>query len=152
MVGTGYRYRLPNRAWSDLTAEAQRRNPQFMIDSFIVLGTAIDTAQSNILVERSVAVGSPTLDELEPLWRANLSQADGAEPDDVPDIMIDGERAIGVEFDDRQNQDGLSIDQVAYLVQRDGMQYSIGLSLPGDGDLISRDDFERMLASWRWDA
>ncbi len=150
VVGDGYYFELPGVGWQDALDETQSSGLGSTLDSIIILGTSLDLAQSNILVEALSSGGAPDLEALEGQWKRNLSGTDGAVPDDIDDIEIAGERAIGVRFSDRVNVNGFSIDQVAYLVLHDGNQYSIALSLPSEDDAVSEGDFEKVLASWTW--
>ena len=150
ILGQGYYFELPGIGWQDAVDETRSSGLGAMLDSIIILGDSLDVAQSNILVEALTAGGAPDLEALEEQWKRNLSGIDGAVPDDLPDITIDGERAIGVRFTDRENVNGLLIDQVAYLALHDGNQFSVALSLPSDDDTVSEADFEKVLASWTW--
>ena len=131
-------------------SEAQASGLGATLDSIIILGTSLDLAQSNILVETLTSGGAPDLESLEGQWKRNLGGSDGAVPDDIDDITIDGERAIGVRFSDRVNVNDFVIDQVAYLTIHDGNQYSIALTLPSENDAVSEDDFAKVLDSWSW--
>lgn len=148
IVGDGYSYDLPAAGWKDASVDA--KDLAGTIDTAIVLGASINMAQSSIIVEALSAGGVESLEDLESLWKRNLSSSDNATPVDIEDITIDGERAIGVRIDDRVNNEGTPISQIAYLTLRDGMQYSIGLSLPQTGDDVSEGDFRTMLDSWSW--
>ncbi|CAN5118213.1 hypothetical protein BH09ACT12_BH09ACT12_19580 [soil metagenome] len=150
VTGDGYAFQLPGIGWQNALDEAQSSGLGSTLDAIIILGTSLDLAQSNILVEALTAGGAPSLEALEGQWKRNLGGSDGAVPDDIPDITIDGERAIGVRFTDRQNVNGLFIDQVAYLALHNGNQYSVALSLPSDNDSVSEADFEKVLDSWTW--
>ena len=150
IIGAGYYFELPGIGWQNALDEAQSSGLGATLDSIIILGSSLDLAQSNILVEALTAGGAPDLEALEEQWKRNLSGADGAVPDDLPDITIDGERAIGVRFTDRENVNGLLIDQVAYLTLHEGNQFSVALSLPSADDVVSEADFEEVLASWTW--
>ncbi|MFB9313450.1 hypothetical protein [Nocardioides plantarum] len=146
--GDGYSYDLPATGWKDASSDAKKLADT--IDSAIVLGSSINLAQSSIIVEALSAGGAESLEDLEPLWKRNLSSTDNATPVDIADTTIDGERAIGVKIEDRLNNAGDPITQIAYLALHNGNQYSIGLSYPKTGDTTSVDDFKKMLASWRW--
>ncbi|MAS55593.1 MAG: hypothetical protein CMJ44_13405 [Pimelobacter sp.] len=148
--GDGYTFELPGVGWQDALAEAQASGLGATLDSIIILGTSLDLAQSNILVETLTSGGAPDLESLEGQWKRNLGGSDGAVPDDIDDITIDGERAIGVRFSDRVNVNDFVIDQVAYLTIHDGNQYSIALTLPSENDAVSEDDFAKVLDSWSW--
>lgn len=150
ILGDGYSFELPGVGWQDALDEAQSSGLGSTLDTIIILGTSLDLAQSNILVEALSAGGAPDLEALEGQWKRNLSGSDGAVPDDIPDITIGGERAIGVRFSDRENVNGFFIDQVAYLTLHNGNQYSIALSLPSENDSVSEDDFDKVLATWIW--
>ena len=150
VVGSGYYFELPGIGWQDALDEAQSSGLGATLDAIIILGSSLDVAQSNILVEALTAGGAPDLESLEEQWKRNLGGSDGAVPDDIDDIEIDGERAIGVRFTDRENANGILIDQVAYLALHDGNQYSVALSLPSDNDEVSEADFEKVLDSWTW--
>lgn len=150
IVGDGYYFELPGIGWQDALAEARRNDLGSTLDSIIILGTSLDQAQSNILVEALTAGGAPDPEALESQWKRNLSGDDGAVAQDVDDIMIDGERAIGTQFIDRVNVNGVLIDQIIYLALHDGNQYSVALSLPSENDTVSKDDLEKVLASWTW--
>jgi hypothetical protein len=149
ITGDGYTYELPAAGWKDATDEADALDAA-TIDSVIVLGGSIQKSQSNIIVEALSAGGASSLEDLENLWKRNLSGEDRATPVDSDDIEIGGERAIGVTIDDRVNNDGDPIKQIAYLTLHQGQQYSIGLSFPASGDNVSKADFKAMLASWTW--
>lgn len=150
ILGQGYYFELPGIGWQDAIDETRSSGLGATLDSIIILGDSLDVAQSNILVEALTAGGAADLEALEEQWKRNLSGVDGAVPDDLPDITIDGERAIGVRFTDRENVNGLLIDQVAYLALHDGNQFSVALSLPSADDTVSEADFEKVLASWTW--
>ncbi len=151
ITGDGYTFTLPDAAWTDVTDEAGKIPGGGSIDTFVVLGSSIAVAQSNVIVE---AIPSPASspEELEALWKRNVSSSDGATTVDIPDIEIDGERAIGIEVPDRSNNAGVPLTQIVYLTLHGGTQYSIGLSYPRSGDSISKGDFEKLLASWTWTA
>ena len=148
IVGDGYAYDLPAAGWKDASSDAKKLADT--IDSAVVLGASINLAQSSIIVEALSAGGAESLEDLEPLWKRNLSSTDNATPVDIADTTIDGERAIGVKIEDRLNNAGDPISQIAYLALHDGRQYSIGLSYPKSGDDVSVEDFKKMLASWTW--
>jgi hypothetical protein len=148
IVGDGYSYDLPATGWKDATSEA--KGLADTIDTAIILGSSIDLSQSSIIVEALSAGGAESLEDLEPLWKRNLSSSDSATPVDIADSSIDGERAIGVRIEDRVNDAGDPITQIAYLALHNGNQYSIGLSFPKTGDDVSEDDFKKMLDSWKW--
>jgi hypothetical protein len=148
IVGDGYSYDLPATGWKDASSEA--KGLADTIDTAIILGASIDLSQSSIIVEALSAGGAESLEDLEPLWKRNLSSSDNATPVDIADSSIDGERAIGVRIEDRVNDAGDPITQVAYLALHDGRQYSIGLSFPKTGDDVSETDFKKMLDSWTW--
>lgn len=150
IVGDGYTFELPGIGWQDALDEAQSSGLGATLDTIIILGTSLDLAQSNILVEALSGGGAPDLESLEGQWKRNLGGSDGAVPDDIADITIDGERAIGVRFSDRENVNGFFIDQVVYLTLHNGNQYSIALSLPSEDDAVSEDDFAKVLDSWTW--
>ncbi|MCW2816864.1 MAG: hypothetical protein JWN84_4319 [Nocardioides sp.] len=150
ITGDGYSYSLPAAGWKDASADAKELAAT--IDTAIILGASIDMSQSSIIVEALTAGTASSLDDLEGLWKRNLSSSDGATPVDIEETTLDGERAIGVRIEDRVNNAGLPITQVAYLALHDGRQYSIGLSFPQSGDEVSEGDFETMLASWSWDS
>lgn len=150
VVGTGYFFELPGIGWQDALDEARSGGLGSTLDAIIILGSSLDLAQSNILVEALTAGGATDPEVLEDTWKRNLGGADGAVPEDIDDITIDGERAIGVRFTERENVNGVLIDQVAYLTIHEGNQYSIALSLPSEGDTVSEADFEKVLASWTW--
>lgn len=148
--GEGYTFDLPADGWTDASDEAGQLGGGPTIDTVVVLGESIQLAQSNIIVEALSAGGASEPEDLEGQWKRNLSGGDGATPVDVDDATLDGERAIGVRIDDRVNEAGVPIKQVAYLALHDGRQYSIGLSFPAEGDIVSEDDFQALLDSWRW--
>ena len=148
--GDGYTFELPGVGWQDALAEAQASGLVATLDSIFILGTSLDLAQSNILVETLTSGGAPDLEALEGQWKRNLGGSDGAVPADIDDITIDGERAIGVRFSDRVNVNDFVIDQVAYLTIHNGSQYSIALTLPSENDAVSEDDFAKVLDSWSW--
>lgn len=148
IIGDGYQYDLPAAGWTDASDGAEELGGT--IDTIIVLGSSIQTAQSNILVEALSAGPATELEELEQLWKRNLSSTDNATPVDIEDTTIDGERAIGVSIDDRKNLNGDLIKQVAYLTLHEGNQYSIGLSFPAQDDVVSQPDFQKVLDSWTW--
>jgi hypothetical protein len=150
VVGNGYYFELPGIGWQDAIDEARSSDLGSTLDAIIVLGTSLDLAQSNILVEALTAGGAPDLESLEDAWKRNLSGNDGAVPEDIPEITLDGERAIGVRFTDRENVNGVLIDQVVYLALHEGNQYSVALSLPSENDDVSEADFEKVLDSWTW--
>jgi hypothetical protein len=149
ITGDGYTFELPNVGWTDATAEAATMDAA-SVDTVIVLGSSIELSQSNIIVEALSDGGASSLDDLEGLWKRNLAASDGATPTDIDEIEIAGERAIGVRIDDRLNNNGAPIVQIAYLALHDGQQYSVGVSFPASGDTISEGDFEKVLASWTW--
>ena len=148
IVGDGYQFEIPAAGWNDASDRAAELGGT--IDTIIVLGKSIETAQSNILVEALSAGVASELEDLEDLWKRNLSSTDNATPVDIEDIEIDGERAIGVTIDDRLNANGDPIKQVAYLALHEGNQYSIGLSFPAKDDVVSEPDFQKVLESWTW--
>lgn len=150
IVGSGYYFELPGIDWRDALDEARSNELEAMLDSIIILGPSLDLAQSNILVEALTAGEASDLDALRAEWKRNLSGDDGAVPDEIPDITIDGEPAIGVRFTDRENASGLLIDQIAYLTLHEGSQYSVALSLPSQDDAVSEVAFSKLLASWTW--
>ncbi len=149
VAGTGYAFHLPD-AWKDATADAAGLEGGDGIDVLVVLGPSVEAAQSNVIVEAIPAGSATDPDDLESLWRSNLVGSDGAEVEDVDDIEIDGQRAIGVRIPQRTNGEGLEFTQVAYLALHGGTQYSIALTFPLRGDAVSEPDFERLLASWSW--
>jgi hypothetical protein len=149
ITGDGYTFELPAAGWTDQTDEAGALGGP-TLDTVIVLGRSIDLAQSNILVEALSAGGASSIDDLEGLWKRNLSGSDGATPEDIDGTTIDGEEAIGVRIADRVNAAGVEITQVAYLVLHADKQYSIALTFPASGDAVSEDDFEAVLGSWTW--
>lgn len=146
--GDGYTYELPATGWKEASQEA--KGLAATIDTAIILGASIDLSQSSIIVEALSAGPASSVDDLEGLWKRNLASTDGATPVDIDDATIDGERAIGVRIEDRVNNAGDPITQVAYLALHEGMQYSIGLSFPQSGDVTSEDDFDTLLSSWTW--
>ncbi len=148
ITGDGYTYDLPGPGWNDASSEGASLAPT--IDTIAVLGTDTDNAQSNILVEALPAGSATDVKRLQPIWERNLSGSDNATPTSIDDITIDGERAVGVQIDDRVNKAGVAITQIAYLTLHDGNQFSIALSLPKEGDTYSRDDFKKALDSWTW--
>ncbi len=150
ITGDGYTFRLPGVGWQDAIEEARGLDAGGTIDALIILGSSIDLAQSNILVEALSAGAAGSVEDLEGLWKRNLSSSDDATPVDIDDITIAGERAIGVRIADRVNAAGIDIVQVAYLALHGGNQYSIGLTYPAAGDSVSQADFEKVLASWSW--
>ncbi|WP_137292533.1 hypothetical protein [Nocardioides dongxiaopingii] len=149
VAGTGYAFHLPD-AWEDATGEAAGLEGGDGIDALVVLGSSVEAAQSNVLVEAIPAGSATDPDDLESLWKSNLGGSDGAEIDDADDIEIDGQRAIGVRIPQRTNGEGLEFTQVAYLALHGGTQYSIALTFPHSGDEVSETDFEQLLASWSW--
>jgi hypothetical protein len=148
VVGDGYGYDLPAPGWKDASQDAQRLAPT--IDTAIILGSSIDLSQSSIIVEALSSGSASSVDDLADLWKRNLSSTDNATPVDIAETTIAGERAIGVRIEDRVNNAGIPITQVAYLALHDGRQYSVGLSFPQEGDAISEGDFATMLDSWSW--
>lgn len=148
IVGNGYSYDLPAAGWKDATDDA--KGLAETIDTAIILGSSINLSQSSIIVEALPSGGASSLEDLEALWKRNLASTDDATPVDIDDREIAGDRAIGVRIDDRKNNAGVPIRQIAYLVLHDDMQYSIGLSFPKSGDDVSEGDFEKMLSSWAW--
>ncbi len=148
ITGDGYTYALPAPGWKEASDDA--RELAATIDTAIILGASIDLSQSSIIVEALSAGGATSVDDLANVWKRNLSSSDNATPVDIDETTIAGERAIGVRIEDRVNNAGIPITQVAYLTVHDGNQYSIGLSFPKEGDTVSEDDFETMLASWTW--
>lgn len=150
IVGDGYVYTIPSVGWQDALDEAAELPGAQNVDTFLILGSSVEFAQSNIIVESLSAGGAEQVEDLENLWKRNLAGSDGATPVDLEDRDIDGTRAIGVSIDDRLNNGGVPIRQIAYLMVHEGNQYSIGLSLPASGDTTSETDFEAVLSSWRW--
>lgn len=150
VTGDGYTFKLPGVGWTDATDEAPSLDPGGTIDTLVVLGSSVALAQSNIIVEALSAGPATSVDDLEGLWKRNLASSDDATPEDIDETTIAGERALGVEINDRVNEAGLQIKQVAYLVLHDGRQYSIGLTYSASGDAVSRGDFDKLLASWEW--
>lgn len=148
--GDGYSFRLPGVGWQDALDETEGLDPGGTIDAFVILGSSVALAQSNILVEALSAGPASDVEDLEDLWKRNLASTDDATPVDIDDTSVAGERAIGVEISDRTNDAGTAIVQVAYLVLHEGNQYSIALTYPAAGDAVSRADFEKVLASWEW--
>lgn len=148
ITGDGYSYSLPATGWKDASEDAKELAAT--IDTAIILGASIDMSQSSIIVEALTAGTASSLEDLEGLWKRNLASSDGATPVDIEETTVDGERAIGVRIEDRVNNAGLPITQIAYLALHDGRQYSIGLSFPQSGDEVSEADFETMLDSWTW--
>ena len=150
IAGDGYYFELPGVGWNDAYDEARSSGIGSTLDTIIVLGSSIELAQSNILVESLSAGSADAPDQLADLWKRNLSGSDGAVPVPIDEITLDGERAIGVEFRDRLNVNDLLIDQVVYLALHDGNQYSVALTMPSEGDSVSADDFAAVLDSWTW--
>lgn len=150
ITGDGYSYNLPRSGWQDATAEAKASGSGGAIDSIAVLGSSLAMAQSNILVEALPAGGADSPEQIEPLWKRNLAGNDGAQPQDIEDVEIDGERAVGVEINDRENVRGVLVDQIVYLTVHEDMQYSLALTYPAQGDSVSEPDFRKALASWTW--
>lgn len=148
IVGEGYSYDLPAPGWRDASSEAKELAET--IDTAIILGSSLDLSQSSIVVEALNSGFASSLEQLEAPWKRNLSSTDDATPVDIAETSIAGERAIGVRIDDRLNDAGDPIRQIAYLVLHEDRQYSIALSFPGSGDVTSQADFEEMLASWSW--
>ncbi len=150
IVGDGYTFNLPGPAWTDAINDAGALGGGSTIDAFVVLGSSVELAQSNVIVEAIPAPGASSPEDIEGIWKRNLSSSDKASTDDIDDLALDGERAIGVRIPDRTNEIGLDLTQVAYLALHDGNQYSIGLTFSRTGDDVSEADFQAMLASWTW--
>lgn len=150
VTGDGYTYRLPATGWQEASQEAKVLADT--IDTAIILGSSIDLSQSSVIVEALDAGPATSVDDLAGLWKRNLAGVDGATPVDIDETTIDGERAIGVRIEDRVNEAGDPITQVAYLALHGGKQYSVGLSFPRSGDTTSEGDFAALLASWTWES
>lgn len=147
LQGGGYHYTFPNDEWRDLTAETD--DPTGTIDSIAAPGEQLNTAQGNVLVEKSSAYGQSDVNELADQWKTVLSNSTGATPSDIEPRQIGGKDAVGVELK-WTNDNGFEVHQIAYLVVSGDEQYSITGSFR-QGDEEFEQIFHDVLETWVWD-
>ena len=144
--GNGYSYTLPD-GWQDATDEAQ--GAPGAIDTVSVWGEQLEGGRANVIVETGTAGGETDPQALREQWVSNMSGSTGEKPQEIPGTTIDGQDAIGVQFE-RTNENDVEIVQTAYLVVNDGKVFSIALSGKiGDDDVEQA--FEEILDSWTWE-
>jgi len=144
--GDGYSYTLPDD-WQDVSDEAA--GAPGAIDTISVWGDQLEGGRANVIVETGPTGGETDPEALREQWVSNMSGSTGAEPQEIPGTTIDGQEAIGVQYE-RTNENDVEIVQTAYLVVNGDEVFSIALSGKiGDDD--AEQAFEGILDSWTWE-
>ena len=144
--GDGYTYPLPDE-WYDLSSE----QTSAAIDTFAGEDDDGDQPGTNVLVEVNDLPGEVELDSVRDQWQQNVSSAlTDPEVEELDDITIDGEDAIGVRSAGQNTKD-LEVTQEAYLAILDDKAYTIVLSYETD----DADDYDGyltdLLDEWSWE-
>ncbi|KRA38131.1 MULTISPECIES: hypothetical protein [unclassified Nocardioides] len=147
--GLGYTVQAP-KGWTDGTEEFIASNPGLTtLDKVILWGSTFNTARGNVIVETQSSYGSTDPNDLKDAWKDALISSDSsAEINDIANISIDGQTALGVEIL-RTNENDVTVRQRAHLVISGDKGYSITVSLK-DGDDDVFDKFDEILSTWRW--
>lgn len=149
--GLGYKVQVPT-GWTDGTEEFQASNPGLTtLDKVFLWGSTFNTARGNVIVETQSSYGSTDPNDLKEAWKGALISSDAsAEINDISNIAIDGQTALGVEIL-RTNENDVTVRQRAFLVISGDKGYSITVSLK-DGDDDVFDKFDEILSTWQWTA
>ncbi|MFC7501181.1 hypothetical protein [Nocardioides sp. GCM10030258] len=147
--GLGYTVQAPS-GWTDGTDEFKANNPGLTtLDKVLLWGSTFNTARGNVIVETQSSYGSTDPNDLKEAWKGALISSDAsADINDISNMAIDGQTALGVEIL-RTNENDVTVRQRAYLVISGDKGYSITVSLK-DGDDDVFDKFEEILSTWRW--
>ncbi|MCX6402027.1 MAG: hypothetical protein NTX33_19110 [Propionibacteriales bacterium] len=147
--GLGYQVSVPT-GWTDGTAEFTAQNPGLStLDKVFLWGSTFNTARGNVIVETQSAYGYTDPNDLKENWKKALVSSDAsADIQDIANVSIDGQTALGVEIA-RTNEGGVEVHQVSRLVISGDKGYSITVSYKkGDEDV--RTKFEEILSVWQW--
>lgn len=144
VLGTNYAYTLPDAEWTDITADLVSSGTP--VDSAVSWGPSIAEGRANVLVEAGPANG--TLEQNRESWLGNLQTSVGAEPEELPDVTIDGEPAYAVQLQST-NDNGVEVFQTVYLTVHQEIVYSIAFtSEPADDQAEAA--FDTIKGSWAW--
>lgn len=148
--GDGYSYPLP-QDWSDLTDDLDSAQTSAGIDTFAGEGDDVDQPQSNLLVEVDDLPGEIGFEDVRDQWQENIASAmTEGEIDELDDITIDGEDAIGVRSTG-ENAAGVDVTQVAYLALVDDKAYTIALSYETEDSDEYEGYLTGLLDEWSWE-
>lgn len=147
--GLGYKVQVPT-GWTDGTEEFVAKNPGLTtLDKVFLWGSTFNTARGNVIVETQSAYGYTDPNDLKENWKTALVSSDAsADINDIANVSIDGQTALGVEIA-RTNEGGVEVHQVSRLVISGDKGYSITVSYKkGDDDVLAR--FNDILSVWQW--
>lgn len=149
VVGTGYSYRLPG-GWSDVADDLDNVGPGAAVDTVSAWGAQFQNARANFIVTITPASSSETAAGMSKEWKASMRKEIGAKPEDIADVTINGQPAVGIRFE-RKNDSGVDIVQIAYLVVNDSKAYTLGMSTTPERESDIHDAFGEIVDSWAWD-
>jgi len=141
LEGDGYSYAIPS-GWRDATDWARDVAPD-SAESAVAVTQPDDGFGTNVLVTAWDASG---LEQAREEWLS----ADSGDLQTLDAMSIDGERAVGVRWEGR-NDKGRRVVQIGYLALLDDRAYSIVLSARVESEADYLPTFDHLLDTWSWE-
>jgi hypothetical protein len=158
--GTGYEVELPG-GWTQSDEQAEVGTAGIETDS-VWFGPTVEAFRinGNVIIEGSLARGTRVRDYVEAgrrilrdaRAREQLGLSDGVRPSKFEPLRttsLDGDAAISTGYVNEAGGKRLRVKQVAAI--RDGKAYNITYTAPEDRFADQLDEFDAIVASWKWD-